>query len=551
MILAAALGAAMVTAAACDPGSGELTNGGGKNGNNGADGDGSDRPVNPEATQPLPEGTTIGKAGLRRLTRREYENTIRDVFALGAEWTGSALTADRASELGFDNDVTMLEIDDTRSGELVTSAESVADVILKANKLATVAGCQTLGKECVGGIVDSVASRLYRRALTGAEKERYTSLFDSVAGQATAQDGVKWVLVALLDSPNFLYRSELGVTASASRIALTGEEIATELAYTFRGTLPDADLLEKGRKGELDSAENRVKEARALLDTPRGHEVLADFMQQWLKYSDVKSLVKDAAVVPNFNAVRDDMAEETRHFLDYVLYEKHGNLRDLFTTTQTFVTPALATHYGITGSGMVERPAEQGIGILAQGSLLSRYGLTGSSSPPQRGAFVRRKLLCQSLPKPPPNAGEPPIPQPGLTTRELYETVHTSKGGCKGCHATIDPIGFGLEHFDVAGRYRTTEKNKPIDASGTITNFGSAPDATFTDHKGLAKALAESADVADCVGGMMAAYAFGTGDARNYTVPDARTAMRSGSVDILGYFAQLAAAPHFAARSSQ
>jgi hypothetical protein len=73
---------------------------------------------------------------------------------------------------------------------------------------------------------------------------------------------------------------------------------------------------------------------------------------------------------------------------------------------------------------------------------------------------------------------------------------------------------------------------------------------TFNDHLGLASLLAQSPDAADCVGNMMAAYAFGTPDAKGYTLADARDGMRSGKVSLIDFFAQLAAAPDFAIRSA-
>ncbi|WP_394827230.1 DUF1588 domain-containing protein [Pendulispora albinea] len=165
-----------------------------------------------------------------------------------------------------------------------------------------------------------------------------------------------------------------------------------------------------------------------------------------------------------------------------------------------------------------------------------------------RGAeLVAAAESIADLPPPPPNAGEPPVPKPGLTTRELYETVHSTKSGCAGCHRQIDPIGFGLEHFDVAGTYRTSERDKPIDPSGSITNFGGATPA-FDDHKGLAKLLAGSPLVADCVGGMMASYAFGSGEGKTYTLPESRDGFRSATVSLVDYFSKLAAAPHFVVR---
>jgi hypothetical protein len=41
----------------------------------------------------------------------------------------------------------------------------------------------------------------------------------------------------------------------------------------------------------------------------------------------------------------------------------------------------------------------------------------------------------------------------GLTFRQRLEQ-HRQKAECASCHARLDPLGFGLENFDVLGRWR-------------------------------------------------------------------------------------------------
>jgi hypothetical protein len=366
---------------------------------------------------------------------------------------------------------------------------------------------------------------------------------------STPADAQKWTLVALLSSPHFLYRIELGEKSSDGSFVLSGEEIAGELAYTFTGGPPSEDLLDRARKGELDDAAARSAEARRLLDTPRGHATVEEFMRRWLRYDDVRNLAKDDSVVASFATLRTDMAEETRRFLEDLVFAKKGTVRDLFTSSDTFLTAALAQHYGLPAPtapfARVTRPPEQSLGILSQGAVLSRYALTHSSSPPQRGAFVRRRLLCQVLPSPPPNAGTPPLPQPGMTTRELYENLHSTGSSCAGCHKMIDPIGFGLEAFDTAGRFRTSEQGKPIHADGAIYNTASG-DQPFTDGRDLANKLASSAEVSRCIGGLAASYAFGAVSARQYTTT---ATLENAQSSLYDFVAALASAPHFAARA--
>lgn len=498
-----------------------------------------------------PEGK-VGGRDLRRLTIREYDNTIRDVFGLGADWKGSGLSPDQSSELGFDNDRTLLVVDNARAQDFETAAEAIADAVL-AKGVAQVSGCATPGRACTAGLLDAYGPRLFHHALTDADRKRYLDAFDQMTTLgAPAADAQKWTLVAMLDSPQFLYRSEMGAPSDKDGIyKLTGEELATALAYDFSASPPSDALLGLGKSGGLATADARIAEARKLLDTPRGHEVVDDFLARWTRYREVETLAKDASVSVDFSQVRADMSEETHRFLDDVFFTRKGSVADLFTSNTTFVTAALAQHYGLQPPaqpfGAVTRPPEQALGILSQGSILSRFALTNSTSPPQRGAFIRRRFMCQSLPPPPPNVGMPPTPTPGVTTRERYTQV-TSPAACTGCHQLTNDIGFALENFDSAGVWRTLDAGKPIDPSGTIRSFGTAGDVTFTDGVGLAQALAHSPDVAGCVGSRMAAYTFGMAEGAVLAAPAQTKALVAGQVSLYDFYAQLAGAAHFDTR---
>jgi hypothetical protein len=105
--------------------------------------------------------------------------------------------------------------------------------------------------------------------------------------------------------------------------------------------------------------------------------------------------------------------------------------------------------------------------------------------------FLSRSVLGRSL-RPPPEAVAPLAPDlhAGLTTRERV-SLQTSPKACITCHGMVNPLGFGLEHFDAIGRYRTEEKGKPIDSTGTYESR-SGDRLTFTGARDLAKLLANS-----------------------------------------------------------
>ena len=127
-------------------------------------------------------------------------------------------------------------------------------------------------------------------------------------------------------------------------------------------------------------------------------------------------------------------------------------------------------------------------GVLTHASMLTQTSKPIDTSPTSRGLFVREQLLCQHVPQPPPgvntNLPEPTEEKP-QTHRERL-SIHLTNDSCASCHKLIDPIGFGLEHFDAVGAYQekfrvviTDGKNAkpvkqvelPIDTNGLIAGL--------------------------------------------------------------------------------
>src|SRR3954451_2966330 len=110
---------------------------------------------------------------------------------------------------------------------------------------------------------------------------------------------------------------------------------------------------------------------------------------------------------------------------------------------------------------------KQRSGVLTQASLMTAFGSPASSSPIKRGKLVRVRMLCQDLPDPPANVPPPPEPKQGVSTRERF-AMHTNNPACSGCHNLIDGLGFGLEHYDGVGAFRTVDQGVAVDSSGEI-----------------------------------------------------------------------------------
>jgi hypothetical protein len=446
--------------------------------------------------------TAVGNRVMRRLTAAELNNSLRDIFQL-PNWPGMDLTPDEVNDLGFGNGAAELVLTAGRSREILSGAEELVATVDWPTVLGRFPECgQTPGSAtCASSVLSGLGKRLFRRALTQAELDSYATLFVDLQTQSTFDDALRWSTVALIQSPHTLYRSELGQpmqAAGATGYILDGYEIATALAYVYGGTAPSDELLAAAERGELSDAAARVSWAQQLQALASGRSQFDQFLQGWLRYADVRNLAKSATVFPEFATVQALMADETRAFIEQVVFDAHGTAADLLTSPTTVIGEPLAQYYGFPAVGAtptsVTRPMGRGVGLLAQGALLSKLALPDSSSPTQRGAFVREKLLCQELPPPPANVAAVPEFRDGVTTRQRYEELHTADPGCSACHQLTDQIGFAFEHYDGAGRYRDMESGQAINALGKLVGT----DLSFDGLEQAALALSQLPEIESC-----------------------------------------------------
>ncbi|MEM9489899.1 MAG: DUF1592 domain-containing protein, partial [Myxococcota bacterium] len=368
--------------------------------------------------------------------------------------------------------------------------------------------------------------------LTDSERDRYLSLFETGAtlepdGYAP-RTGVEMVLEAILQSPHFLYRVELGAsgasgltdTGDSRAVPLTSYEMASRLSYLLWNTMPDSALLEAAARDELREPEQIAAQARRMLATPRAREAVKNFHRQWLKLDDIEPITrsngKNYVIYPEYReSLLRQMRRETELFLDHAIFDADASVQALFTAPYTMLNEELAEYYGVTrGPGhdpdafvRVDLDPQRYAGFLTQPGLLALHAKPDRSSPIHRGKFIRETLLCQTPPPPPDVVPEPPEVDTEQTTRAQFEE-HASDPLCKGCHQMMDPIGFGFEHFDGIGRYRDTEWGLTIDARGEIIGTSDA-DGPFDGAVELAHRLGDSQQVRDCVTTQWFRYAYG------------------------------------------
>ncbi len=354
---------------------------------------------------------------------------------------------------------------------------------------------------------------LTRRALSAAELDAFVAeagkaadkLQDFYAGLGVALEG-------MLVGPDVLFvteRSEPDPRAPG-RERLDAFSLATRLSLFLWNAAPDDSVLKAAESGEIQTPKGRARIVDMMLASRRVETGARAFFDDMFGFDDFNVLAKDPTVYPKFNGqMMVDAREETlRTVVDQLIAQKR-DYRDLFTTHDTFISPAVAAVYGLKAPpawSPYTFPADAPrAGVLTQISFLAVHAHPGRSSPTLRGKAVREILLCQPVPPPPPNVDFSALEDPKSPFKTVRERInfHQKNPACAGCHKIMDPLGLALENFDGVGRYRDTEKGAPIDTSGTLDG------KAFKDVAGLGKVLHDHPALTSCL--VKRAYAYGSG----------------------------------------
>jgi hypothetical protein len=487
---------------------------------------------------------------MRRLTRTEYARTVQDLLGPGAVDV-SALPPDEQA-LGFDNNADVMSTSDLLVEQYDQLAEQAGDWV--ASHLATLAtatsgtfaasaacaSAPSADAACADILIAAFGRRAWRHPLSAEEAGDLAAVFAGGNADGGFGEGMARVVAVALQSPQFLYRVEVGGAPASDlpgAVALTSSELASRLSYLLLGSLPDDGLLEAAEADRLSSADGLAAEARRLLGDARAHAVVTRFHGEWLGLDGLDTIDKDPVIYPAFDdGLRAGFRAESERFVDEVVWNGPGTLTALLGSNVTFVDAGLAAFYGVpapavtgTGLGRVVLDGRQRAGFLTEGAILAVHAKPNQSSPVHRGRFVREQLFCTTPPPPPANVAiRPPSLDPRKTTRERF-AEHTADPFCATCHTQLDPIGFGFEHYDGIGHWRDSESGLPVDGSGLLT--GTDVDGPFDGAPALAAQLAASAEVRRCYATEWFRFAYGRGE----TTADACTlAELAGAFDAAG-----------------
>src|SRR5258708_2896996 len=352
-----------------------------------------------------------GASPIRRLTRFEYSNTVRDL--LGDTTRAGDLPPPEQKGNGFSNGAASI----TTTRVLVDAYRSVAhELALRGTAdpaaLTRLTACDTTrsGEDaCATQFIATFGARAFRRPLDGSESAAMLGVYQAGRVSGTYADGLAAVIEMALQSPQFLYRVELGTPAEGTPIARpTSYEMASRLSYLLWGSMPDARLLDVAKTNQLDTKEQVLAQAKTMLADPRARDVVRFFHDTLYGVGGLDGLQRDATFFPTYTP---DLAslfrQETEHFVDNIIWDGAGDFGTLMSAPFTFLNGPLAKFYGVPGVAgdafqrVALDPARRG-GVLTQASLLTITTPGSHNNPVVRGKLLYTKILCGQVPDPPP-----------------------------------------------------------------------------------------------------------------------------------------------------
>lgn len=335
---------------------------------------------------------------------------------------------------------------------------------------------------------------------------------NQIAKEEDDAEAIKRVLLIGLKSPRFLYPQADATQTKSARVG-------SRLALCLLDSLPVDEQLRKAiESGQLESDEQIRNMARHLLGDHRAQAKMRGLIYEWLNITATRDRKKHAEHFGNFD---DPLVQDTRRSLDAfvneILFSDTSDFRQLLTSDWGFTTKRMQAYYGENwnpGEAFAEPkpPSETEIasakfddlkktagrgahaGLLTHPFMMSGLAYFDSSSPIHRGTFVLRNLLGRQI-HPPQDAAFTPLSpdlHPDLTTRERVH-LQTSPENCDSCHNRINSLGFTLENWDAAGRFRDLERNKPVDAKGYYINRD-GQQVEFAGPRQLAEFIVSSRD---------------------------------------------------------
>ncbi len=437
-----------------------------------------DRPAGDGTTTPTAPGqpgSTCGEQQLitRRIIKladRHYSNSVRAL--LGNEVIGTDFRSPSGVPSAFVEDLSKQPVGEALASQYETEAEAIAaKAMAQSGRLLPCPATTKQADACVRGWLQKFVARAYRRPVTSDELAAFATVFEAGASE-NAAGGLKLVVEAVLQSPSFLYRTELGGSALAGKTQLTSYETASQIAFWLIDAPPDDELWTAAQNGSLDDATTVKTQVDRLMQLPQTQARLTQAYLRWSGLSEFSTQTKDPALFPKFNDQRASLFESAKQLLSSTLFEGNRDMLRMYNANTAAVDQNTAPLFGVPapstpGLVKVQLPAERP-GLFTHPAFLAHHASEAEGKIVQRGAFVSRFALCLRLDGPPPGL-DIIGPGKGLSDRQFAD-YRASNKSCQGCHAIMDPYGLMLTAFDAVGRYEPTKNGMTVVTKATPKN---------------------------------------------------------------------------------
>lgn len=438
-----------------------------------------------------------GEPTIRRLTSEELGRSLKALLGrdLSVRWPQDELVAGYPSA----RDNLVLE---PHARSLYTDLLPELRKLVTTNRSSLSSACAAADSKCASSLVDGFAARAWRRPLGNDEKSSLLSFYDQAnrelgdANEATAN-----LLLAILSSPHFLYRSEMGGAESGGVRKLTSREIGSALSFFFLGQPPDVTLLSKIEADGLRQEGDILAEIERLQETPAHAAWMARFFQRWTHVQDLAKRDHALDKFPDATAAYKKEAEEAfvRQLVD--LIERPDATYEELVSSKKFVAGPLTAKAYANGSAPTDlssmEAADGRRGLFMTVAFLSQYSKPDRPSSIERAKFFVDSALCLQLPGIPADALQREFtPDPKKSPRQNFEAF-TSGSACSGCHQMLNPIGFSFDKYGPDGQRQKELDGFAIDTSGTISGSGDL-DGALEDPEEIVLKLAASRQARAC-----------------------------------------------------
>jgi hypothetical protein len=439
-----------------------------------------------------------------RLSNTQWAQAVQTVLNVPSGGLEAMFESPATGLTDFSNNEMVLGFDARNWSDFQSASETLAAQVTATDT----ALAKVYSGTDAAGFISTVGRRAYRRPLTTAEQATYMTLYNSgstlIGSRSTFAKGASLVIRALLQSPYFLYRMELG----AKGAALSSYEMAAKLSLWLRGTGPDDKTLDlAGGSGNLNTADGAAALATTMLGEAAATTSMRQFHGEWMHLGDYADISK-VNVSTYKSSLNAEYQEAAYRFFDNIFSQGLG-VKDILLSTKGYYGAGMASFYGLTapaaGSYTQADLGAKRVGFFSQLPYLTLNGHNDEPSSILRGVTLNLDVLCAQLG--PPATVIPAIPplMAGQTNRQRIDTLTATCG--QSCHNDmINPLGFAFEHFDGMGNYRDTENGGlTIDSSGSYT-FADGIARSWNDAPGLMQVLASTPQTYTCFAKKLASY---------------------------------------------